>query len=62
LIVKPIFIEDGVWIGAKAIVTGGVTCFSHSVLTVGSVAVKNLEKYSIYKGNPSIFVKYREIT
>ncbi|MEA3451961.1 MAG: WcaF family extracellular polysaccharide biosynthesis acetyltransferase [Bacteroidota bacterium] len=61
LIVGKIIIEDGVWIGAKAIVSGGVTCHSHSVLTIASVASKNLEAYGIYKGNPAKFVKKREI-
>ena len=29
LIIKPIVLEDGVWIGAKSIVTQGVKCGSH---------------------------------
>jgi putative colanic acid biosynthesis acetyltransferase WcaF len=56
-----ITLEDGVWIGAKAIVCPGVTCFSHSVLAVGSVASKNLEANIIYRGNPAIQIKSREI-
>ena len=61
LIVKPIIIEEGVWIGAKTIVCPGVVCKSHSILTVGSVATKDLDSYSIYQGNPAIFKKKREI-
>lgn len=53
LIVKSIYIEDGVWIGAKSVVCPGVTCFSHSILTVGSVATKDLEAYFIYQGVPA---------
>lgn len=53
LIVKGINLEDGVWIGAKSVVCPGVTCFSHSILTVGSVATKDLEAYSIYQGVPA---------
>ena len=56
-----IVLEDGVWIGAKAIVCPGVTCFSHSVLTVSSVATKNLEAFTIYQGNPAVKIKIREI-
>jgi len=59
LMLEKITLEDGVWIGAKAIVCPGVTCASHSVLTVNSVAVKNLEPYSVYSGNPAIKVKDR---
>ena len=62
LMVKPILIEDGVWVGAKSVVCPGVTCFSHAVLSVGSVATKNLEAYSIYQGNPAQKIKERRIT
>jgi len=48
-----IVLEDGVWIGAKAVVTSGVTCHTHSVLTVGSVATSNLAQYVVYQGNPA---------
>lgn len=57
----PIVVEDGAWIGAKAIVTAGVTIASHSVLTVGSVVTKGTEPYGIYRGNPAVKVKERVI-
>ena len=56
-----ITIEDGVWLGAKCIVTSGVKCRSHSILGAGSVADKDLEPYIIYKGNPSIPVLKRVV-
>lgn len=59
LIVKGITLEDGVWIGAKAVVCPGVVCKSHSVLSVGSVAVSDLEPYKIYQGNPAVFKRER---
>jgi len=37
LMIKPITIEDGVWVGAKAIVSPGSILKSHSVLSVGTV-------------------------
>src|SRR5688572_19747653 len=61
LLINKIVLEDGVWIGAKAIVSPGVTCQSHSVLTLGSVATHNLDPYTIYQGNPAMKVKCREI-
>jgi putative colanic acid biosynthesis acetyltransferase WcaF len=61
LMVNGITLEDGVWIGAKATVCPGVTCKSHSVLAVGSVATKDLDSYSIYQGNPAMKVKDRVI-
>ena len=57
LIVKPIVLKDGTWIGARAIVCGGVVCGSHSVLTVASITGKDLLPFSIYQGNPAKKIK-----
>lgn len=57
--VEPIILEEGVWIGAQALVAPGVVCKSHSILTVHSVATKNLEAYSIYQGNPAVKIRDR---
>ncbi len=62
LMVKPITIKKGAWIGAKAVVCPGVTVGSHALLTINSVATKNLNPNSIYQGNPAIFVKHRNIS
>ena len=59
LSIKKINIEDGVWIGAGAVVCPGVTCKDHSVLMVGSIATKDLEPYSVYRGNPAEKAKDR---
>jgi Acetyltransferase (isoleucine patch superfamily) len=56
-----IVIEDGVWVGARSIVCPGVICKTHSVLTVASIATRDLEKWSIYSGNPAVFVRHRHI-
>jgi putative colanic acid biosynthesis acetyltransferase WcaF len=61
LMVSKIILEDGVWIGARSLVCPGVVCATHSVLAAQSVASKNLEAYSIYQGDPAIFVKERKI-
>jgi putative colanic acid biosynthesis acetyltransferase WcaF len=60
-IANEIVLEDGVWIGAKAVVVGGVVCKSHSILGVNGVAETTLEPYLIYKGNPAIPVIKRII-
>jgi putative colanic acid biosynthesis acetyltransferase WcaF len=57
----PIVLDDGVWIGARAVVFGGTTCRSHSILGINSVAETTLEPYTIYKGNPAIPVLKRNI-
>ena len=61
LIPKEIYLEKGVWIGAKSVVCGGVRCKSHSVLAVSSVATKDLDSYKIYQGNPALEVRERII-
>ncbi|MEC7173585.1 MAG: WcaF family extracellular polysaccharide biosynthesis acetyltransferase [Bacteroidota bacterium] len=61
LITKPIYLEEGTWICAKAIVSPGVRCKSHSVLSLGSIATRDLEKYTIYQGNPAKPVRNRII-
>lgn len=56
-----IILEDGVWIGANAVVCPGITCYSHSILTVNSVASRDLESWGIYCGNPAQKIRKREI-
>ncbi len=61
LIVKPITLEDGAWVGAMSTVCPGVTLKSHAILTVDSVATETLEAYSLYKGNPAVKIRDRKI-
>jgi len=58
---QSIHLEEGVWIGAKAVVCPGIRCASHAVLSVGSVAVNDLTAYTIYQGNPAQAVRERNI-
>ena len=62
LIVKPITLEDGSWIGAGAWVGPGVTAGVQSILTAGSVTTKDLEPGGIYRGNPAVFLRPRIIS
>jgi putative colanic acid biosynthesis acetyltransferase WcaF len=61
LVTRPVILEDGVWIGAGAIINLGITAASHAMLTSGSVATKNMEAYSVYQGNPAVKVRLRTI-
>lgn len=54
-----IVLEDGVWIGAKSVVCPGITCRTHAILTVGSIASKEMEAWGIYAGNPATYVRRR---
>ncbi|MEY2835963.1 MAG: colanic acid biosynthesis acetyltransferase WcaF [Bacteroidota bacterium] len=59
LIMKPIVLEAGVWIGACSIVGPGVHCSTQSVLTAGSVLTSNMEANMIYQGNPATLKRSR---
>jgi putative colanic acid biosynthesis acetyltransferase WcaF len=59
LITGNILLEDGVWIGALAVVNQDIIIASHAVLTAGSVATKNMEAYFIYQGNPAVKIRPR---
>lgn len=61
LIIGEINLQEGVWIGAFAVVCPGVTCFSHSILSVNSVATEDLKEYTIYQGNPAAAKRKRII-
>jgi putative colanic acid biosynthesis acetyltransferase WcaF len=61
LIVKPIRIEQGAWVGAGAFVGPGVVVGSHAVLTAGSVATRDLQAFGVYQGNPAVLVRQRVI-
>jgi putative colanic acid biosynthesis acetyltransferase WcaF len=54
-------LEEGVWIGARSVVCPGVMCKSHSILTVNSVATKNMDAWNIYSGNPAVPIRIRKI-
>jgi putative colanic acid biosynthesis acetyltransferase WcaF len=62
LMVKPIQIDDGAWIGAGAWVGPGVHVGSHAVLTAGSVATADLKPFTINRGNPAVCIKERIIS
>ena len=61
LIVKPIHVEEGAWVGAGALVSPGVKVGNHAVLAACSVATKNLEPLGIYQGNPAVLIKQRVV-
>ncbi|AIE74700.1 MULTISPECIES: WcaF family extracellular polysaccharide biosynthesis acetyltransferase [unclassified Synechocystis] len=62
LIIQPIYIATGSWIGAHTIIGPGVQVNESAVLTLGSVAVKSLEAMTIYSGNPCQPIRKRKFT
>lgn len=61
LMVGPIALGRGAWVGAKATVCPGVTMGEGAVLVVGSVASHDLEPWTIYRGNPAAAVRKRRL-
>ena len=57
---KEIIIGAYAWICAKAIVLPGIHCAEGIVLGAGAIATRNLEPWSVYAGNPAIFIKHRD--
>jgi acetyltransferase-like isoleucine patch superfamily enzyme len=55
----PIVVEDDVWLGASAIVLGGVTVGRGCVVGAGAVVTRSLPPYSIARGVPAKIVGVR---
>ena len=54
---KGVIIEDGVWIGTRAVVLDGVTIGKNSVIAAGSVVNKNVPPFTVYGGVPAKIIK-----
>ncbi len=52
-----VIIEEGVWIGTRAVVLDGVTIGKNSVIAAGSVVNKNVPPYTVYGGVPAKLIK-----
>jgi putative colanic acid biosynthesis acetyltransferase WcaF len=61
LVVKPIILEDEVWIAARAVMGPGVVARRGAVLGLGSVATHDLWPWYIHQGLPAVAVRRRRI-
>jgi putative colanic acid biosynthesis acetyltransferase WcaF len=61
LIVKPIGVEDGAWVGAKSVIAPGVVVGAYAVICAGSVVNAAVPPLQVRGGNPAVFLKTREI-
>lgn len=51
--VSPVIIKEGSWLGVGAFVLPGVTIGKYSVVSAGSIVVKNVPEKAVVSGNPS---------
>jgi putative colanic acid biosynthesis acetyltransferase WcaF len=58
---KPIYISSFSWIAAHSIVMPGLLVSTGTVVGAASVLTKNTEPWSVYAGNPAVFLKKRNI-
>ena len=58
--IKPVTLEDDVWLGARCIVLKGVTIGARSVVGAGSVVVRDIPPDSIAAGNPAKVIGHVE--
>jgi putative colanic acid biosynthesis acetyltransferase WcaF len=59
LVARPIVIGDDVWIAAEAFVGPGVTVGDGCVLGARACAFHDLEKWTVYRGNPASSINTR---
>ncbi len=57
--IRPIVIEDDVWIGQRAIILPGVTIGTGCIVGAGAVVTKSFPPYSVIGGNPAKIIKSR---
>jgi acetyltransferase-like isoleucine patch superfamily enzyme len=57
----PILIEDGVWIGAGAVIMPGVTLRKGTVVGANSVVTRSTEEYSVVVGVPARKIRSRYV-
>ena len=53
----PVKIDDFVFVGARSIICKGVHIGEHSIISAGSVVVKDVPSNEVWGGNPAVFIK-----
>lgn len=54
---RPVRVDNGAWVGARAIILKGVTVGEGAVVAAGSVVTKDVPSYTIVAGNPAKVVR-----
>jgi maltose O-acetyltransferase len=58
-LVKPVYIEDYVWIGLRASIAPGVRIGEGAIVGMGSIVVQDVPPLAIVMGNPAQVLTYR---
>jgi putative colanic acid biosynthesis acetyltransferase WcaF len=61
LMIKPIVLKHGSWVGARATICPGVTLNACAVAAAGSVVTRDVGANEIHSGNPARYVRIRQI-
>ena len=56
---KDVIIGNDVWIGAKAMIVGGISVGDGAVIGAGAVVTKDIPPYAIVGGVPAKIIRYR---
>src|SRR5919199_2691104 len=58
LVVRPVHIQDRVWIGARALVLKGVTIGHDAVVAAGAIVTRDVPPCAVVAGNPARVVRF----
>ncbi len=61
LILGPITLGRGSWVGARALLAPDVTLGEQAIAAAGSVVTKSIPAGMVYAGNPAVFVRERKV-
>ena len=60
--VRPVNIQDYVWVGTRAMMMPGVTIGKGAVVAAGAIVTKDVAPYHVVAGIPAKFIKERQKT
>lgn len=58
--VKPVIIDDDVWIGGRVTILPGVHIGKGAIIGAAAVVTKNVPEYAVVAGNPAKVLKFRK--
>lgn len=59
LVLKPVIIEENVWIASHTVILPGVTIGEGAVVAAGAIVTKDVPPFAVVGGNPAKIIKYR---